>query len=253
MRLLRTLAWIELKLFLREPLTVVFAFALPVIFLFVMGEVFGVELAFDEDRGNMPMFRGVPPLAYYVPGYVAMVGVAIGVITLPAQLASYRERGMLRRLRVSSFSPATILGAQVLVTYAVAAVGAVLVIVAAYSVYEIPAPDDVLGALVAFIVATAAFAAVGVLLGALMPSPRAAQGAGIILFFLMMMLSGTGPPVEVMTGVMRRIGEALPLQHAVVALQDPWLGFGWSWMQLGVLAAIAAVCGVVAVRLFRWE
>ena len=69
----------------------------------------------------------------------------------------------------------------------------------------------------------------------------------------MMMLSGTGPPVEVMTGVMRRIGEALPLQHAVVALQDPWLGFGWSWTQLGVLAAIAVVCGVVAVRLFRWE
>src|SRR4030065_358883 len=38
---LRRMAWVELKLFLREPLTVVFALVLPLIILVVMSGVFG--------------------------------------------------------------------------------------------------------------------------------------------------------------------------------------------------------------------
>ena len=37
----RALSWIELKLFLREPITVVFTLALPPLVLFVLAEVFG--------------------------------------------------------------------------------------------------------------------------------------------------------------------------------------------------------------------
>jgi ABC-2 type transport system permease protein len=72
-----------------------------------------------------------------------------------------------------------------------------------------------------------------------------------MLFFVMMMLSGTGPPLDVMTGAMRNIGAALPLQHAVLAMQDPWLGFGWNWVQLAVLAAVTVVFGGLATLAFR--
>ena len=41
MKSLLKLTWVELKLFFREPLTMVFTFALPVVFLLVMGGVFG--------------------------------------------------------------------------------------------------------------------------------------------------------------------------------------------------------------------
>ena len=40
MKSLLKLTWVELKLFFREPLTLVFSFALPVVFLLVMGGVF---------------------------------------------------------------------------------------------------------------------------------------------------------------------------------------------------------------------
>ena len=43
MRLLGKMSWLELKLFLREPLTVLFALALPVLVLFVMGGVFAAS------------------------------------------------------------------------------------------------------------------------------------------------------------------------------------------------------------------
>ena len=97
----------------------------------------------------------------------------------------------------------------------------------------------------------AAFAAIGVLLGAVMPSPRAAQGAGVLLFIVMLMLSGTGPPREVMTSTMNTIADVMPLSHAVTAIQDPWMGYGWNFAQLGVLAAIAVVCGMLATLAFR--
>jgi ABC-2 type transport system permease protein len=41
MKTLLKLTWVEMKLFVREPITVVFTLALPIIFLFVMGGVLG--------------------------------------------------------------------------------------------------------------------------------------------------------------------------------------------------------------------
>jgi ABC-2 type transport system permease protein len=90
-----------------------------------------------------------------------------------------------------------------------------------------------------------------VLLGAVMPTARAAQGIGILLWFTMQMLSGAGPPPEVLSSVLNRVGEFLPLRHLVVALQDPWLGEGVNWPEMAVLAAIVAVAGGLAAMTLR--
>jgi ABC-2 type transport system permease protein len=71
MRTLVRLSWVNLKLFLREPLTVVFSLALPLIILFVLGGVFGNE-TIPQARGQV-VFRGVGPMSYYLPAYVALV------------------------------------------------------------------------------------------------------------------------------------------------------------------------------------
>jgi ABC-2 type transport system permease protein len=251
MRLWRAMTWAELKLFLREPLTVVFAFGFPLIMLFVLAEVFGTAVSTEPAANGLVPWRGQPPLSYYVPGYLALAAAAVGLIMIPAHLASYRERGVLRRFRAASIPGWTVFGAQVAVQAVLSAVGGVLVLGAAYAVYDLAAPEDGAGAAIAFLFCMAAFAAIGVLLGAIMPSPRAAQGAGVLLFVVMLMLSGTGPPREVMTTTMNDIAGALPLTHAVTAIQDPWLGFGWNWAELGVLAGIAVVCGVLATLAFR--
>ena len=54
-----------------------------------------------------------------------------------------------------------------------------------------------------------------------------------------------------MTSTMNTIADALPLSHGVQAIQDPWLGYGWNFAQLGILAGIAVVCGVLATLAFR--
>ena len=87
----------------------------------------------------------------------------------------------------------------------------------------------------------------------MLPTVRAAQGLGLILIIVMMMLAGTGPPREVMTSVMRGVGDATPLRYVVVLIQDSWLGFGWNWTGFLIVMAFMAVASLLSLRLFRWE
>jgi ABC-2 type transport system permease protein len=247
-RALHKLTWVELKLFLREPTTLVFTFAFPVVILFVMGEIFGER----QGHSGEVMFRGFEPLDYYVPAYMALVTASVGVIMLPARLTAYRAGGVLRRFRASLVPVWAVLGSQMLAASVLGGIGSVLVWAFGEIVYDVRAPAAPGAVAVAFLASAFAFAAIGALLGAVMPSTRAAQGAGLMLFFVMLFVSGTGPPVEVMSDTMLRIGDFLPLTYAVEALQDAWNGLGWNWADLAVLGGVTVVAGWVALRVYRW-
>jgi ABC-2 type transport system permease protein len=243
---LTKLTWVEIKLFIREPITVVFTLALPVIFLFVMGGVFG-------NTPNPDIYRGVGAMDYYVPAYFALVIASIGVVALPVHLTSYRERGVLRRWRASSISVWALLGSQLLVTFIIAILGSALVMALALVVYAPHLPESVALLVPAFILGTLCFAALGFFLGAVLPSTRAAQGLGLILFFVMMILGGAGPPPEVLTGVMRTIGNFTIIRHVILMLQDPYLGFGWRESASLIVVGITLASTALAARFFRWE
>lgn len=245
MRLLAKMSWLEQKLFLREPLTVLFALALPLVVLFVMGGVFGNESAPD-------IYRGVGAMDYYVPAYLALVTASVGLISLPTHIASDRERGVLRRYRASGVSALALVGAQVVVTFVIASVSAIVLISVAVPTHDVIAPDSVLRVFAGFVLVALFFAAIGVMLGAVLPSSRAAQALGVMLWFVLLMLGGAGPPPEVLTGAMGTIGDWTPLRPAIEIIQDGWLSLdpGASWL---VVAAITLLAGIAAIRLFRWE
>jgi ABC-2 type transport system permease protein len=248
-RTLTKMMWVEVKLLLREPITVVFTFGFPLLVLLVLGQVFGNT----PDPEAPEVWRGVGPMDYYVPGYVGLTIAAIGLIALPVHLASYRERGVLRRLRASGMRPATVLGAQAAVAALAATVGAILLVALGFLVYDVHAPVSVAGVLAGYVLSVACFGSIGILLGALMPSARAAQGLGLMLFFAMMFLAGTDGPREVMGEVLRRIGDFLPLTHVVTAMQDPWIGFGTNVPELALVVGVTAAAALLAARVFRWE
>ena len=251
MRTLVKLSWVELKLFVREPITVIFTLALPIIFLFVMGGVFGNE-AGTTDNGGI-IFRGVGPLDYYMPAYFGLVMMAIGTVALPVHLAAYRERGVLRRLRASSISVWSVLGSQLAVSFVIAVAGSILVLICGILAYSPHMPQEVGFLILAFLLGLISFTAFGFFLGAVLPSTRAAQGLGLILFFIMMMLGGAGPPPEVLTGPMDIVGQITPLRHVIIILQDPYLGFGWNQNASLIVVGITIVATALAARFFRWE
>jgi ABC-2 type transport system permease protein len=246
MRTLLKLSWVEIKLFLREPITVVFTLALPVLFLFVMGGVFGNTV--DPD-----FFRGVGPIDYFMPAYYGLVIMAIGTVALPVHLTGYRERGVLRRFRASSFSVWTVLGSQFVVSFVIAIVGCLLITILGIVAFHPNMPANPGQLVAAFVLATVCFTCFGFFLGAVLPSTRSALGVGLILFFVMEILGGAGPPPEVLTGAMTVIGDIVPLRHVILMLQNPWLGFGWHTSASLITAGITVVSALLAARFFRWE
>jgi ABC-2 type transport system permease protein len=245
MRTLLKMTWIELKLFVREPVTMVFTFALPLIFLFVLGGVFK----------NIPSeeFRDAKPMDYYTPAYVGLVIASIGLVGLPVHFAKYRERGVLRRFRASPLPLWCIFGAQVLVSLIIASVGGILLVVVSMMAFDVRFPESPALVIAGFLPSVIAFAAIGILLGALLPTTRAAQGLGLILFIVMLMLSGSGPPPELMSDVMEKTGQTMPLYYVIRLIQDPWLGYGWNWNGFMILAGVTLAASLASLRLFRWE
>jgi ABC-2 type transport system permease protein len=245
------MTWLEMKLFFREPVTVIFTLAIPLIFLFIMGGVFGNTP--DTDDEGFVAFRGVGPMDYYIPAYIALVVASLGLIGLPVHLASYRERGVLRRFRASLIRLRSILGSQAVVMFALGIVGSIILIAAAIAVYEPRFPKSPLLVLPAFILATLCFASLGVMLGSILRNARAAQGVGVLLWFVMDILSGAGPPPEVLNNAMSWVARFLPLTHTIRLVQDPWLGFGWNGLETLIVLGITLGAGVISLRFFRWE
>lgn len=250
MNALRKLTWIEFKLFMRDPLSMIFTLLLPFFFLIVLNGVFGNEPEVDPDED---VWLGVGPADYYVPAYVGLVIAALGVLSLPLRLATYRELGVLRRFRASSMPLWAVLISQVAVMFVIAAIGAISITLASAAIYGTEFPSSFLLMLAAFVLSALSFAAVGVLLGSVLPTARAAQGAGLMLFFVMFLLSGAGPPREVLSGAMGTVSDALPLTYVVKALQEPWLNAAWDTTSSLVILGILVVASLLAFRLFRWE
>jgi ABC-2 type transport system permease protein len=167
---------------------------------------------------------------------------------LPVHLASLRERGVLRRLRASSVSMTSVFAAQTAVHVTMAALGGAVLLAAASLVYDIHAPSSVAGVALGFAVGAFSFVALGLLLGSLAPTARAAQAIGLVLFFPMWLLSGAGPPRGVMTQAMRQLSDLLPLTVVVTAIQQPWLGTGSNLPELVALSGLFAA----AVALTAW-
>lgn len=222
----------ELRLAIREPLVLSFVFGFPVVLVLVLGGIF------DEDD---PAFEGAIPSDFYAAAYVAVAIGAIGLVMLPTQIASYRERGVLRRFRAAGVTGWVFPTAMAIVSLVMAAIATVLVVATAAASYGVPAVDDPFQTVAFGVVAAVSFVSFGTLLGWLMPSARAAQGVGLMLFIPMFLLGGGGPPPDVQTDAMQTLSTFLPLTHVLRAIQEPWLGLGSATDHLVVLLGIFVV------------
>ena len=88
----------------------------------------------------------------------------------------------------------------------------------------------------------------GVLLGSLLPSARAAQAVGLLLFFPSFLLGAGGPPPHVMGSAVKQVAGPLPLTLLTNAVREPWLGLGPATGSLIAVAVLAVAASVLAVR-----
>jgi ABC-2 type transport system permease protein len=241
---LRALIRTEARLLFREPITWLAAIALPTVILLIFGSIFGPS---EPD----PALGGLRFIEVFVPSLVVITVGTLGIQTLPIRLATYRERGVLRRLSTTPAHPTRLLVAQLVIYLAVAVIALVLLVVVANVAFGVPLPRQPIGYLAAFLLGMSSLFAIGLLVAAVAPSSRVATAVAIPMFFVVMFLGGVYLPRVFLPEVLIRIGDFTP--PGVQGLQDAWMG---TVPQLGPLAGMAVltiVVGFVAVRLFRWE
>jgi ABC-2 type transport system permease protein len=234
----------EAKLLFREPISWLAAIALPSAILLIFGSLFAGG---EPD----PAFGGLRFIDVFVPSLVVITVGTLGIQTLPIRLATYREKGVLRRLSTTPAHPARLLVAQLIVYLVTALVALVLLIVVARVAYGVPFPHHLLGYVAAVALGTSSMFVIGLILAAVAPTARVATAVAIPMFFAVMFLGGVYVPRIALPDILVRIGEFTP--PGVQGLQDAWLGNGPQLAPLVVLAVLTVVGGTFAARAFRWE
>jgi ABC-2 type transport system permease protein len=224
----------------RDPLVLTFVFVFPIVTMLIIGGSFGTK----PDVA----FAGARPSHWYVASYLTVVIAATGLIMLPVHLASYRERGVLRRFVASGFPRWSFAIAQLVVGLLTTAVASVLLLLVAAPVYGIPEVHEPVRVALGLAGGALAFVSIGVLLGTLLPTARAAQAIGLLLFFPSFLLGAGGPPPNVMGAALRNIADYLPLTLVTKAVRGPWLGLGSATGSLVVVIALAVAATVTAAK-----
>jgi ABC-2 type transport system permease protein len=172
---------------------------------------------------------------------------------MPSVLATYRERGILRRLATTPVSPAMLLGAQVVMNLIIVLIAAVLVFTVSNLAFGVPLPTAPFTFLLAILLCSAGSFAFGVLLAAVLPNGKAANAVGTVLFFPFMFLAGLWAPREVLPDVLRQIGDFTLIAAGQDLIVDSLTGQSPNLTSVTVLLGYLVVCGAAAVKLFRWE
>lgn len=236
----------ELRLYLREPMLVFWSLMFPSVLVVILGCI-------PAFRRPEPAIGGQRVIDLYVAIAIVMTLATRAFQVAPATLATYRERGILRRLATTPAPPSALLGAQLVTSMLTAVVSVGLVLLIGRLVFDVPLPRRPAGFVVAFLLTAAAAFAIGMLVAALAPSGKAANAIGTVLFFPAMFFAGLWTPREVFPEVLRRISDITPLGAGERAVAEAMSGSWPSWASLTVLVAYVVVFAIAAARFFRWE
>jgi ABC-2 type transport system permease protein len=242
------LTWIEIKIFLREPLGAIGTIFVPVVVFLVLGRIFGRGLTPQSLAANSFVRVGVPVLA----SLLIAVSTVLSLVTI---ISIYREGGILKRLRATPLRPQTILTAHVIVKLTLTAATLMLMLLAGKRYYPVGVHAPLFSFTIALLISTCSILSMGFLIASIVPTARFAQPIGAVIFYPMFALSGLFVPVASLPPVLYAVARVLPLMYAVRLLQGIWMSEAWS-AHIGDLAALAvgfAVCTAVSAKVFRWE
>jgi ABC-2 type transport system permease protein len=242
------MTWMEAKLFLREPVSVFFTLIFPLLMLFIFGTIYGVQPA----PGTIDSHGAISNL---IPTFTAMIIGITGLMPITITMATYRENGILRRLRTTPVSPLVIMAAQVIVVFVMTGLGMLLLIIAGKLVYHVESEGNAFSILGGFILSSLSFFGIGFILAGSMPTARTAQIVAMVMLYPMLILSGAGWPRDLMPATIQKISSFLPLTYVVNLLSGLWIGQPWGdhLLDVGILVSMLLLGTIISVKIFRWE
>ena len=174
---------------------------------------------------------------------------------LPQAVSGLRELKILKRFRVTPVSPAFVLGVE-LCMYIVYCIVSLATLAAAALLWGVRLRAGSLpGFLGSWALTMLSTLSIGMLVGGTAKDVKQASVIASILYFPMLIFSGTTLPVEVMPPMMQRIVSFFPLTQGITLMKHTFLGIGTGSVlsPICVMLAVTAICTILAVRFFRWE
>jgi ABC-2 type transport system permease protein len=248
LRGLLKLTWLEINIFMREPLGAFGSILIPVLVFLVVGRIMGSGRSPSSLAESNFMQTGLPVLA----SVLIAVNAVLSLVTI---ISIYREGGILKRLRATPLRPQTILSAHVIVKLLLTAATLALLVLAGKRYYPVGVHAPLFSFTIALLISTWSILSIGFLIASIVPTARFAQPIGGFIMYPMLGICGLFAPIALLPPVLRAVAKVTPLTYAVSLMEGIWRGEGWA-AHVGDVAALVlvfAVCTALSAKVFRWE
>ena len=247
MKTFGTLLKHELKLNIRDMNMVIFAIIMPMVILVVLGFIYNTQPAFDG--------AGYTFLEQSMGALCAVSICAGGLMGLPIVVSEYRERKILKRFRVTPISPVMLLGVEFTIYVLYSLASALLLFPTAMLFWGVTLPGNLLAFAGSWLLTVVSTLSIGMLVGGLAKNAKMASVIASVLYFPMLIFSGTTLPFEIMPEFMQKVVAIFPLTHGIQLMKATSLGLPIDnlWLPLVVMGAVTVLCTAIAVKCFKWE
>lgn len=235
----------EARLLGREPASLIFAILLPFVAIVVMS-------AIPAAREPNVAFGGRSVVHAYLPVLVLFSQTIIGMVVIPSILGSYREMGVLRRLRTTPASPVHMLLAVFLLALVVGVgMSALLTVVPVF--FGAGLPEHLLTYSLTALLGLLSFVAIGTVLCAVIPNSRAAGGVGNVVAAVNWFFAGLWVPRAIFPQWLVDVSNWFPGGAVAQGMESAIAGTALGWQPPVVLLGWTLVMVAIAAKTFRWE
>jgi len=237
----------EFRLNLRDPAMTFWAIVFPALVIGVMGAVLSQPMPEEE-------FGGLSFAGYMLPGAISLVIMASAFIGAPITLTTYRQTGVLRRLRVTPMGTLSLVLGFSMSQLVTMIVGMIVLFITAALVLDVGVAGSWAGLIGVIFLGMVTMLSLGGAIGSVARSPGSSMAISWIFYLPMMYLSDMWVPIAVLPGWLQTVAKALPLTPLNTLLRDIFFGRPLvdPW-RIAVLAGWAAVGILITRRFFRWE
>jgi ABC-2 type transport system permease protein len=201
--------------------------------------------------------ESLKPIQFLTPGLIGWA-VAIGATFASAMtLVTWRQKKILRRLRLAPVRTTSIIGARIGVSVVIALAQLLIFVgVGTIPYFGLKLSGYWWLSIPLVIAATLAFMSIGLLAGAWAKTPEAASAIANLIVLPMAFLSGSFFPTDAAPAWLRSVSQVFPLKHLNDAMLDVMVrGQGPASIlpAIGILLGFAVVVSAVAMFLFSWD
>lgn len=242
----------QLLMFWRTPVALFFTILLPLIMLLLFNSLFGDQTVTVEG-GEWPARQ------FYTGGLAVFTAVSATYTNLANMVPIRREEGVMKRWRGTPLPTGTYIAGFVGSALVLALLGTSLMLTIGVVFYDLEVdPAKMPAAALTFVVGVSSFAALGMMVAALVPSAASAGAVANATILPLAFVSN----VFIVTGDdapawMTTIGDFFPLRPFVESFQDAFNPFvdapAMSWGRMAWVAVWGVVGLVVAVKFFKWD